>query len=204
MAPAELKRAACFARSTGWGPTCPGSIGTRRPAGRAGADVPRRLSGVLWWALQPAAGSLPVHSVKGAHGPPRVPQGHVQMPLVRLKLDHAACAEIRPPKQTNLLSGQGTDHSQNSFSVMVQVQLLLFPSFPSPLSLSGSLRAIGSSGTGKAASRHEPAASLSAVDFEARADGDMADAEMPAESCHQSHRALALMLFRHNQAVMHR
>jgi hypothetical protein len=109
-------------------------------------------------------------------------------------------------------SAKWTDHSQNSFSVMVQVQLLLLPSlpsfllpsFPPPLSPSGRLGAIGSSGTGKAASRHEPAASLPAVDFEARADGDMADAEMPTESCHQSHRALAFMLLGHNQAIMHR
>jgi hypothetical protein len=75
---------------------------------------------------------LPGHSVKGAHELPRVPQGHLQGALFSPKArPSAACTYMAADFSPTYNSAKWTDHSQNSFSVMVQVQLLLLPSLPS-------------------------------------------------------------------------
>lgn len=124
------------------------------------------------------------------------------MPLIHPKLNHQPRAHIWPLILARLAVRPGGPITVKFVLRYGTGALWVFASSYPPQSLIGWE---GYSCKVKAgASRHKPVAALSAVDFEARAYRDMAHTEKPPESCHQSHRALTLMLFRHNQAIMHR
>lgn len=57
LASAQLNRAVCFAGSTVWAQQAGAQQEQGATQGHSGANAPRGLSGVLWWALWLAAGT---------------------------------------------------------------------------------------------------------------------------------------------------